>query len=47
MCVEVAMQLILVRCGSVGLYLDIEILDLQSAHDFEDSAWLVEVVVHW
>lgn len=47
MCVEVAMPLILVCRGSIGLYLDIEILDLQSAHDFEDGAWLVEVVVHW
>lgn len=41
------MPLRLVGLGSVGLDLDIEILDLQSAHDFENSAWLVEVVVDW
>lgn len=47
MCVEVVMPLILVCRGSIRLYLDIEILNLESAHDFENSAWLVEIVVHW
>lgn len=41
------MPLRLVGLGSVGLDLNIEIFYLESAHDFENGARLVEVVVDW